>query len=186
MSKEIYQSIQDFYRVARTRDFSRDFQFRVLNIQTATSLVNPIIGPDELVYLKTGTFPGRDIVSNPTPYMGLQFNIPGAVTYPNSDNWQVEFYCDLNCRIRAAFESQTQSIFNDHDSKGTYRTPTKEQTIDLVLLNTQMETVRRCQLVGAWPKSVGELKYTVAEGKGQPISFPVTFAYQYWREMPPE
>lgn len=176
---DIRQGIQDFYRVSRERDFTRDFQFRVLNIQTGVN--SEQFTDDDLVYLKSATLPGRELTSNATNYMGMQFNIPGSATYTNAEGWQVDFYCDMNSRIRRYFEKQTFDVFDDETSTGAYNTPSNTQVIDLVQLDTQMNPINRYQLIGAWPKSVGELQYTIAEGKGAPVSFQVTFAYQFWR-----
>ena len=51
----INQGIQDFYRVAQDRDFARDFQFRVLNIQ-AGDASSVAFDEDDLVYIKSATY----------------------------------------------------------------------------------------------------------------------------------
>ena len=76
---DVRQTISDFYRVAQERDFSRDFQFRVLNIQNDDGSV--AITEDDLVYAKGGSIPGRTINVTDVPYMGLNFKVPGAATY---------------------------------------------------------------------------------------------------------
>jgi hypothetical protein len=117
--------------------------------------------------------------------MGLTFKVPGSVTYNQSDAWNVEFYCDQNSRIRQLMEQYTFDIFDDSTSTGNYNTPNATQLIDLVQLDTQLEEVAIYQLVGAFPTTVGDLSYTIAEGSGNTVSLPVTFAYQYWRKLSP-
>ena len=43
---DIKQTIQDFYKVAQTRDFARDFQFRVLDVSNKGT---PVFTEDDLV-----------------------------------------------------------------------------------------------------------------------------------------
>lgn len=181
---DVNQTITDFYRVAQDRDFARDFQFRVLNIQ-AGDASSVAFDEDDLVYIKTATLPGRTINNQTVPYMGLTFKVPGSVTYNQSDAWNVEFYCDQNSRIRQLMEQYTFDIFDDSTSTGNYNTPNATQLIDLVQLDTQLEEVAIYQLVGAFPTTVGDLSYTIAEGSGNTVSLPVTFAYQYWRKLSP-
>ena len=76
---DVRQTISDFYRVAQERDFSRDFQFRVLNVQSGDGSFT--ITEDDLVYAKGGSIPGRTINVAEVPYMGLNFRVPGAATY---------------------------------------------------------------------------------------------------------
>ena len=85
------QTIANFYDRALAREFSRDFLFKVLNI---TFQGGAIFNESELIYARTATLPARQITNLPTKYMGLQFNLPGVVMYPGSDNFRLKFYCD--------------------------------------------------------------------------------------------
>ena len=76
---DVRQTISDFYRVAQERDFSRDFQFRVLNIQSADGSFT--ITEDDLVYARSGSIPGRTINVSDAPYMGLNFKVAGGASY---------------------------------------------------------------------------------------------------------
>ena len=49
------QNISDFYRAVQSKDFARQFQFRV------NQLANTNFGEDTLVYLETASLPGRSI-----------------------------------------------------------------------------------------------------------------------------
>jgi len=100
---DVRQTIADFYRVAVERDFARDFQFRVLSIDSGGSS-SVTFDEDDLVYCTTANLPARQVTNVAVPYMGLNFNIPGNATYPGSDNYSLQFYCDQNSQIRQKFE----------------------------------------------------------------------------------
>ena len=72
------QTIQDFYARATKSGFSRDFQLRVtsFNIGGASLFLD-----EDLVFIKTATLPGKTISVQTAPFMGLTFNVPGAVSY---------------------------------------------------------------------------------------------------------
>lgn len=179
---DVKQTITDFYRVAQERDFSRDFQFRVLSIQAGDSS-DISVTEDDLVYARGGSIPGRSITNQAVPYMGLNFNVPGAATY--SGTYSLTFMCDNQSAIRRLFEKWSFDTFDDENSTGNYYTPRATSTIDLVQLDTQLERIAQYQLVGCYPSEVGEIAYTI-EGSGAPVSFPVTFQYHYWKRIRPE
>ena len=109
------QTIRSFYDVAASREFSRDFLFRVLNI---TFNRGTVFGERDLVYLRAAKLPGRDITNVASKYMGLAFNLPGGVTYPGSDSYELEFYCDANSNIRQKLEAESRRTFDDATSTG--------------------------------------------------------------------
>ena len=181
---DVKQTITDFYRVAQDRDFTRDFQFRVLNIQ-AGETSDVTFDEDDLVYIRTATMPGKAITNQNVPYMGLTFRVPGSVTYNSSDGWAVQFYADANSKLRQVFEQYSKDIFDDATSTGNYNAPKPTSLIDLVQLDTQLEEVAQYQLVGAYPTSVGDLAYSMAEGTGAALTLDINFAYQFWRRISP-
>jgi hypothetical protein len=175
------QTIQDFYRVASDRDFSRDVQFRVLNISPQGTSIT--IDENDLVYARTAKLPSRAISPVAAKYMGLQFNLPGVATYPGSDNYVLDFYCSANSDLRKKFMQWTRDTFNDASSTGNYLTPTQNSTIDLIQLDTNFESVNQYQLVGVSIRSVGDLSYLMADGTGNVTTFQVTMAYHYWKDV---
>tara|TARA_B100000700_G_scaffold277802_1_gene325447 strand:+ start:322 stop:873 length:552 start_codon:yes stop_codon:yes gene_type:complete len=181
---DVNQTITDFYRVAQDKDFQRDFQFRVLNIQGGDGTTASFT-EDDLVYIRTATLPGKTIQNKTVPYMGLQFNVPGSVTYDGSAAWAVQFYCDQSSAIRQTFEKYLQDIFDDETSTGNYFMPKSTAIVDLVQLNTQLEAVASYQLVGVYATSLGALSYSPADGTGDTMKFDATLAYQYWRRKTP-
>lgn len=163
-------SIQKFYDVAKRQEFARDFQFRVR-----------VLGPfseDDTIYITTANLPGKRIVNQPVPYMGLQFNVPGSVQYEGSDNWLVRFRCDESINIRNKLEAWMSEVFDVESSTGRYGVPIEEATMDL--LDKNLNPIRRYNLVGIYPTLLGPIDYDIT-GSGQPREFDATFAYQFWR-----
>ena len=70
---DVRQTISDFYRVAQERDFSRDFQFRVLNIQSGDGAF--AITEDDLVYAQGGSIPGRTVANHDVAFMGMNLKV---------------------------------------------------------------------------------------------------------------
>lgn len=177
---DVRQTISDFYRVAVERDFARDFQFRVLSIDSGgASTVT--FDEDDLVYCTAANLPGRNITNVPVPYMGLTFNVPGNATYPGSDGYSLTFYCDQNSQIRQKFEDMSRDIFDDATSTGNYFAPRQSAVIDLVQLDTQLDAIAQYQLVGASVRNVEALSYNISAGSGQFVTFNATMAYHYFR-----
>lgn len=175
------QTIQDFYRVASERDFTRDVQFRVLSISPQGTTTK--FDENDLVYARTASLPDRAISNVATKYMGLNFNLPGIATYPGSESYVINFYADAKSDLRKKFEQWSRDIFDDADSTGNYLTPTTNSTIDLVQLDNNFERVNQYQLVGVSIRNIGAIAYTMADGTGNIMNFPVTLAYHYWKNV---
>lgn len=179
---DVRQTISDFYRVAQSRDFSRDFQFRILSIQPGDTS-DVLITEDDLVYARSGSVPGRTIQQQTVPYMGLDFRLPGAAQY--SGSYSMTFYCDQQASLRRLFEKWSFDTFDDENSSGNYFMPRATSTVDLVQLNPQLDRVAQYQLVGCYPSEVGEIAYNM-QGTGAPAEFNVTLSYHYWKRIRPE
>lgn len=183
------QTIRGFYQQAADLDFSRDFLFRVTDInivatnrEAAANVSNNIVSMNdsELVYVRTATLPGRDINNVEAKYMGMAFNIPGGVTYPNSAAYSLEFYCDSQSGLRERFMAASFDTFNDDSSTGLYATPGAESYVSLVQLDKDLNATVEYTLVGASIRSVGDISYEIAEGTGNFKTFNVTLAYHFW------
>lgn len=163
-------SIQNFYAAAQAQEFARDFQFRVRTL-------GPFVDND-LLYVTTTTLPGKEINNQPVPFMGLNFNVPGSVSYTGSDAWDVVFRCDEGLNIRNKLENWIKEIFDDQTSTGKYGVPTEQATMDL--LGKDLNPIRRYNFIGIYPKTLGPIDYDMT-GNGAPRTFTATFAYQFWR-----
>jgi hypothetical protein len=182
MAKITEQLIANFYDRAIDVDFSRDINFKVVAIEPGAqyNLGTNFITNDELVYAKSAKVPGRNITNVNAQYMGLKFNIPGIVEYPESENYSLEFYCDKNSQLRNKFEQWSRLLFNDGNSTGVYSVPQRTSYIQLAQLDASLNIVQQYKLIGASVRSLGDMEYKMAEGDGSIMSFAVTFAYHFY------
>jgi hypothetical protein len=182
---DINQLITNFYDQAVGRDFSRDINFRVLNIEPGPAAPDVDFAETDLVYAKGGTVPGRDIQNVTAKYMGLNFNLPGVATYPGSEGYELEFYCDRASELRQKFEQWSRALFDDASSTGNYNTPSKESYIILAQLNPDMTVIEtgKYKLIGVSIRKVGPLQYAVADGTGAPVSFKASMSYHYYENI---
>lgn len=173
------QNIQQFYRIAQDRDFSRDFLFRVTQMQLQGV---PALQDSELVYVKTASLPGRNITNVTAPYMGLNFNVPGSVTYPGSDSYSLTFYLDGQSVLRNYLENASRNLFDDQVSTGAYGTPGFNNFIQLEQLDKSLEPITngKYKLVGASIRNIDNISYDIAAGTGNIVNVTATIAYQYY------
>lgn len=167
-------TIQDFYRVASNKDFARLFQFRVKQFGSIN------FSPDQLTYIETASLPGRTINNVQVPYMGLQFNLPGTVSYPGSTGYQVTFRCDESYDIRAALEAESFSTFDEATSSGDYSLPKSDRVLIMDLVDKNFKTVRQYTLFGCYVQALADTAYDVKDS-GAIASVNATLAYQFWR-----
>jgi len=170
--------IQNFYNTAATNDFARQNLFRVISLGGTT------FNQNQLIYVTTTTLPAKAITNVEVPFMGLRFNVPGTVNYPNSAGWQVTFRMDSAFNIRSILEAWQQSVFSDITSTGAYNIPSLDQAnqIVLALIDKQGNVLKTYTLYGAWPQQIGELNLDITTA-GEVLTQPVTLAYQYWRAV---
>ena len=168
-------TILGFYQTAQEKEFARKFQFKILQL-------GPLDGKDR-VYFTTANVPQRTISNQTVPFMGLQYNIPGAAQYSGSDSWQVTFRCDEASNIRAKLLGWQDEIFNIQQSGGKYGVPVSQAII--CQLGKNLEETRRFVLQGIWPTQIGELQFDITDA-GSVQTFNATFAYQFWFETSPQ
>jgi hypothetical protein len=173
----VNQNIQNFYRSAADKDFSRDFLFRVTQMQLQGV---PALEEGDLIYIKAAVLPGRSISNVPVPYMGLNLNIPGTATYPGSDSYALSFYLDAQSKLRNYFETASRALFDDQTSTGEYGTPDDDFFIQLAQLDKDLEPVAEYKLVGASLRNVSNISYDIATGTGATVSIDATIAYHFY------
>jgi hypothetical protein len=176
-------TIQDFYRVARARDFNRKNQLRILNIESGNGFSTSFT-PDDLVYIRTGNIPTRNVQTSVAAFLGLDFNIPGNVKYSGSDAYTVTFFADQKLDLYSKFLNWTREIFDDVDSTGNYFTPKQSASITLAIVDTKLVPVKLFKLIGVVCKNVGQLSYTMDDA-GTLQTFDTTFSYHYFEESTP-
>lgn len=178
-------TIQNFFATAASKQFARDFLFRVNSIKLAggVEINSTETGTDnDLIYARSAAMPGRTIENKEVNYMGLTFNVPGRATYSNSAAYSIEFYADANCDLREKLESASRKVFDDATSKGDYGMPGPGEVINLQVINKELNPVPKgnIRLVGASIREIGDIGYSIADGTGEVVNFPVSFAYHYY------
>ena len=176
----VNQNIQNFYRIAADRDFSRDFLFRVREMQLQGV---PSLNESQLVYAKAANLPGRAIKNTAVPYMGLNLNVPGGVEYSGSDAYNLSFYLDADSELRNYFEAASRALFNDQTSTGEYGTPGDDFYIQLAQLDKDLEPIAEYKLIGASLRNISDIEYKMADGKGETVEVATTIAYHFYNKV---
>ena len=132
-----HNSIIKFYEVAQRREFARKFQFK---IQTLGPL-----NEDDLIYFTTANVPARSISNHTVPFIGLQYNIPGAAQYDGSDSWQVTFRCDEAANIRAKLLAWQDEIFNIQQTGGKYGVPNEQAKVIQLRVNAIVDMAKNVE-----------------------------------------
>jgi hypothetical protein len=174
------QTLSDFYTEVQNRGLARDFQLKVTQF-----IVNGIDAlnsgnNNDLVLIKTATLPGKTVNAIVTTFMGLDFQIPGNVTFENNKAWNVKFYCAQDYTLRALFETSTLNTFDQTTSLGNMEPRDLAQNvIQLSLLDDNLNEIRVYKLLGAFITKIEEEDYDMT-GTGAPAEVSATIAYQYW------
>lgn len=185
------QNIQTFFQRAIKRDFSRDFLFRVESINFGRG---GSIAEDDLIYARSASLPSRSIVDIPVKYRGLEFHVPGSVTYGNAAAYSLNFYTDEDSSLYLRFLEESRRVFNEQGNaapgpgvagSGDYDTPSDNSIITLSQLNKELNTVAQFRLIGCSIRELGNIEYTMADGNGAVKDFNVTFAYQFYENPLP-
>lgn len=168
--------IENFYNTASVNDFARTNLFRVIALGGTRFTTN------DLLYITTTTLPARAIQNVEVPFMGLRFNVPGTVNYPNSAGWNVTFRLPQNYDIRRKFEDWQKQVFDDSNSTGAYNIPSKDAAnqVVIVLIDKAGTPIRTYTLFGAWIQQIGELSLDMTAA-GEVLTQQATLCYQYWR-----
>ena len=174
-------TIQNFFTRAAAKQFSRDFLFRVRQIDLIGGI--SFNGVDDLVYARTASLPGRNIDNVNVNYFGQEFQVPGRATYANAAGYSIEFYHDENCELRTKLEAASRAVFNNETSLGQYGMPGEESVINLVQIDKNLNDVRNIELVGASIREISDIEYSIADGTGDVLNFSTTFAYHFYRDF---
>lgn len=170
------QGIRNFYDAASRKDFFRQNLFRVIAFGGAN-----FFNTDDLLYIESTSLPSKTINNIAVPYMGLSFNVPGTVQYPNSNAWSVNLRMDANLSIRDKLEDWMTSVFDDRNSTGNYSIPAGDEGVTtLLLLDKKGKSLRTYDLYGCYITSLGDMTLNVTTA-GDIVTTPATLAYQYWR-----
>lgn len=164
--------LQDFYRTVSERGVARDMQFRI--IQLGDSKFNN----EDLIYIRTGSIPNREIMTDAVHFRGFKFNVPLTVSYPGSEGWDIEILMDRDYKIYDKLYEWHKSYFDESTLMGN-NIPDSSNIIELVAVNDTLDIAKRIKLYGCFPTKLGDIKYSIG-GTGTAISINMTIAYQYW------
>ncbi len=173
-------TIENFFAYAAQKQFARDILFRVKQISIEGVQLN---GETDLLYARSAALPGRDIENKEANYSGQTFNVPGKSSYPNSAGYSIEFYHDEDIELRTKFEKASRNVFNNVTTTGEYGMPGPESVIVLDVINKELQIIKTIRLIGASVRTVGEISHQIADGTGEILTFPVTFAYHFYDDF---
>lgn len=179
-------SIRNAYDAYQQHDFSRQFQFRLINIFGAPpyvheELIERPLGAGGTLYMTTASIPGRAVTPLEVKYQGFSFKVPGAVSYPDNP-WKVKFKTPGDYLIRNALEAWNFELFSDESSCGNFKIPCQSTTIRVGLTDNSCKIFRVYDIIGVFPSLLSPIEY---DQEGVEITtFTVDFAYQYWRLRP--
>ena len=180
-------TIQTFFGRASIKQFSRDFLFRVkqINIEGVS-----LVGNEDLVYARSAQLPGRNIENKTVQYYGQNFNVPGRAVYPGSEGYSIEFYHEEELELRSKFEKASRAVWSGMtedgsfpDSKGQFGMPGWGSVINLEVIDKELKPVKSIKLIGASIRDIAPTDYAIADGTGEILKFAVTFAYHFYEGL---
>lgn len=179
---ETNQTINTFFQNAVIDDFARDILFR---IESITFDGGEEFTPDEMIYARTASLPAREIVNQEVKAYGQTFNVPGAVTFPNSASYEIEFYCPEDSSIREMFMNESTRTFGNilgiaGSGMGGGSIASANSRIVLLQLDKNLNTTFKYELIGCSIRNVGDISYSMADGNGAILVFKVGIAYHFF------
>jgi len=183
--------IEQFFNHASQKQFSRDFLFRVKQVNVTGLSLD---GETDLLYARSASLPGRNIENKVVNYSGQAFNLPGKSTYPGSESYSIEFFVDQSLEIRSKLERASRLLFDNESTTGNICMPGIESVITLDVLQIpcqrgvnvtsggSLEVIKTVELIGASLRDIGEISYQIADGTGEILTFPVNFAFHYYKD----
>lgn len=164
--------LQDFYRTVSERGIARDIQFRI------TQLGDSKFNNEDLIYIRTGSIPSREIQTDSVSFRGFKFNVPMTVNYPGSDGWDIEILMDRDYKIYDKLYKWHRRYFDENTLMGT-NIPDSSNIIELVSVDDKLDVSNKIILYGCFPVKLGDVKYNIG-GNGTVLSINMTISYQYW------
>lgn len=184
-------TIENFANQAQQKQFARDFFFRVKQISVTGLSLN---GETDLIYARTASFPGRNIMNKQVKFSGQNFNIPGVSEYPGSESWPIEFYVDQNLDIRDKLEAASRTLFDNETTTGNLCMPGYDSVIVLDILqipcarggsgtitSNGLQVGKTIEHVGASLREISEIGYQIADGTGEVLTFTANFSFHFYK-----
>ena len=110
---------------------------------------------------------------------GVELNGEDDLIY----GYSIEFYHDENVDIRRKLEHASRAVWDNETSTGQYGMPGDDSVINLSVIDKDLNEVQEIKLIGASIRDVGEISYSIADGSGEVLNFPVTFAFHFYQNF---
>lgn len=176
------QGIQDFYRVAVERGFSRNHQFVLVDVPVSTGGVPLIDSKNKdymAIYATSLELPALKNNTLPLGFRGFEFNIPQMTNYSNSKDWKVDFYMDENLHNhKFVYGNLMSSYFLLKKDARMELADQNGRGLMVAVVNDQFSPVYSFVLHGAFIKEFSPVKYDRG-GNGEPQKITVTYSFQY-------
>ena len=183
-------TIENFYNIASQKQFSRDFFMRIKQITVPGMSLD---GETDLVFARTAKLPGRNIENKTVNYSGQIFNLGGKSTYPGSESYDIEFYCDQAMDLRSKLEKASRVSFDNETTTGNMCMPGPDSVMIVDLLGIPCGTgnvggqgfqiIKSIKFIGVALKTIGEVEYAIADGTGDIKTFNATFSYHFYNNF---
>jgi len=189
-------SITDFYSQAQKIGFGKKYNFKVTSIDYIPN--DPGVGYDKnyLLYVESLNIPSRNIATTTVPYKSFDFVAPTVATFPDKQNWKINFFSDDKLLIRKMFEGWSEALYDNQTNstyydKGSISTNAASRTNDgigfgycniklQIVSETEEEAASTYTLYGAFPTQVGSMDYSISDNGSTVAKLPVTIAFQYF------
>jgi len=129
-------------------------------------------------YIKSTTLPSSSYTDTATDWQGYSYKQAGRREY---NDWTVSYYIDEKIQNLSKFQAWHDMIQSPSGVRTT--SPQYMQDQQIYLLNYTGSIIKSYEMVGAWPKTVGEVQLDY--GGEEIATFDVTFAYQYYKITDP-
>lgn len=164
-------SISDFSAQFK-KDFARQYQFYLFDAQKMPSI------KDISVYVESTSLPSREVDVIEAGYLGQDYKVAGKVKFPD---WSCTFRIDSDYLIYEALRKWQEQI--DFNSNKIDNVDSYKGIVDFLQLDGNGEMVGELILIGAFPKSLGEIRYDTKSS--EIATCEVTFSYDYhkWQSV---
>ncbi len=138
-------------------------------------------GGGGVLYLKSGSVPGREVVPMEIKYQGFQIPLPGQSKYESPITFK--FRTPEDFLWRNALEQWNFETYNEMTANGSTTMPCANSILDIGLMGSGKGIVRIYRLYNVWPTKVGEISYDLS-GDVAEVEFDVSIAYTRYAPFP--
>ena len=176
-------SINEFYQAAQTYGFGKKYNFQVVDITGINDIIKDI--PEYNLFVRAATLPSRKINTTTVPFRSFDFTVPTNASYPESQNWSLEFFSDDNLLIRKLFEKWSLKVYNEQTLTGSDNSLNSILQLNVISENLEGEeesvVYTKYKLYGVFPTVVGGMEYDISD-TGTNLRFRATLVYQYFKQ----